>query len=296
MHVIHDGMDVSLLKAFDALFRERHLTRAAEHMALTQSAMSHTLARMRIVWEDPLFIRTAHGMMPTRRATELAPHVANALIGMAALTAPQARFDPGKLERTFTILSSDYLEVELLPRLCRALSQQAPLVNIGMSPVRGSELEHADVAVGVFYTPPAHWIMTKLFDDEFVTVLRKNHPLLRKGLTRASYVNAGHVLIAPGGTAGGPVDAALAEAGLRRRVAVRVSSFLSACMLVSESDHVVTLPRRIAQIMTRGLAVRIVKPPIATPLIAIAMAHHPVHAKDVAHQWFRQLMRQIAQE
>jgi len=289
-------VDVELLRLFDALHRERHVTRAARVSGLSQPAMSRALQRMRAAWDDELFVRTPGGMIATPRADELAPAVRRVLEGVDALARP-AKFDPSTLVRDFTIAAVDMFDADLLPRLVRALEKTS--VNVALRPLSADSGEllargAIDLVIGVRATLPADAIAAHLFDEEFVCAVRRDHPRVSRRLTLATFVELPHLLIAPRGDPGSTVDAALAARGLRRRVAVRTHTFQSAPLIVARSDLVLTAPRRVLVPVAKAFDLRLVPPPIELAPFAVYQAWHPRVQNDPVHAWFRAIVASAA--
>jgi DNA-binding transcriptional LysR family regulator len=295
------GLDVSLLRTFDALLSERHVTRAAQRLRMTQSAASHGLSRLRRALGDPLFVRGPRGVVPTDRAIALGPEIAALLARIDALGKPMGPLDPAALHRTFTLAGADYMEILLLPPLVRRLAKEAPHVDLASRPIvadpeSGLAAGTLDLAIGVFAKPSARLVSRKLFDERFVCMLRRGHPALRTPLTVERFASLAHVLISPRGDGGGAVDDALAKVGLRRRVAVRTSTFLAAPLLVERTDCVVTLPARVASVMARGRPVVLVPPPVRVGGFTVSMLFHERSRSDPAHAWLRARIGEVADE
>jgi DNA-binding transcriptional LysR family regulator len=291
MHEAHDVPDLDLLRAFATLHHERHLSRAAIRIGLSQPAMSRVLGRLRVAFGDPLFVRTPRGMLPTSRADELAPQVLAVLDAAGKLIRPTA-FDPLTLARTFTIGVSDFFDAVLIPRLVEILAREAPGVAITTRPPAddiGDALAggRIDLLLGVREGVPAEAQITKLYDETFVCAVRRDHPRVGKRLSLERFVAERHLLIAPGGNPGSRVDTALAERGLSRRVVVRVHTFLSAPAIVASSDLILTAPRRVLEPLAKPFALRLLPPPVDVPGFALFAAWHPRVHDDPAHAWFR---------
>jgi DNA-binding transcriptional LysR family regulator len=295
------ALDVPLLRALDALLAERHVTRAARRLGMTQSAASHALGRLRAVMGDPLFVRGPRGVVPTDRALALGPEVRALLDRIDALTHEGVPFDPARLDRTFVLGGADFAEVLLMPRLVRAIAARAPRVGFASRPI-GTDVEGAlesgtiDVALGVFPTAPPRLVRRKLFDETFVCMLRRGHPVLKRPLTPERFAALPHVLISPRGTGGGAVDDALAPLGLTRRIAVRTATFVAAPILVSETDCIVTLPLRMAQAMAKGRRLVLVPPPVRVPGFAVSMLFHERSRSEPAHTWLREEIVRTAEQ
>lgn len=291
-------LDLDLLRVFDHLHRERHLTRAARLVGLSQPAMSRALARLREVFGDPLFVRTPRGMLPTTRAEELAPEVRELLRRASALVRPAA-LEPQTLERDFVVAGVDFLEADLLPRLVRLLAEEAPRATLTSRPLGPDASDalasgRADLAIGVRTTLPADAMTTHLFDDGFVCVVREGHPSVGRTLSLARFVALSHLLISPRGEPGSPVDTALAALGKSRRIAVRTHTFLSAPLVVAQTDLVLTGPRRVLVPMAAALGLRLLPPPVELRTFAVHMAWHPRVQHDPAHAWLRGLVKRAA--
>lgn len=291
----HELPDLGLLRAFELLHRERHLTRAARQLGLSQPAMSRTLGRLRALFDDELFVRAPRGMIPTTRADALAPRVRALLQGAQALVAPD-RFDPSTLDRVFTLGSFDMLEMELMPRLAALLAEEAPSVALSSRPLSGDLGEllasgRLDLIIGVRSNIPPDAMSAHLFDDSFVCVVRKGHPRVRRSLSLERYVALSHVLIAPRGEPGSAVDSALAKLGLSRRIALRTHTFVSAPLIVAQTDFVLTGPRRVLVPMARALGLELFAPPFELAPFGVYCAWHPRVQHDPVHQWLRALIR-----
>ncbi len=294
MHMMHEAPDLDLLVLFEALYGERHLTRAAARVGRSQPAMSRALGRMRVAFGDALFVRTASGMVPTPRADALAPEVKRVLEDARALARPRA-FRAADLARTFVIGTSDLVEAHLLSRLTALVAREAPLVDVvtrAMTGTATTELADGRLDLVIAPMPAATEGVTvqHLFDDGFLCAVRKEHPEVRRKLTLERFLALRHVLIAPRGRPGGNVDDALAARGLKRRVAVRTQSFLAAPLLVAQSDFVLTAPRLILEHLAAPLGLRTFPPPITVPGFRVVSAWHARVQEDPAHRWFRGLV------
>lgn len=295
------ALDVPLLRTLDALLTERHVTRAALRLGMTQSATSHALGRLRRLFGDPLFVRAPRGVVPTERAEALGPEVRRLLLQLDALTVRPGPFDPGRLERRFVIGGIDFAEMIFLPRLAPLLAAEAPGVDLlfrSTSVAREEDLERdgLDMVIGVFRAPPPRLVTTKLFEEQFVSLFRKGHPALRRPLSVARWAALQHVMVSPRGDGGGIVDDVLATRGLTRRIAVRTATFLTAPLIVEASDCVTTLPRRVAQTMAVGRALVMRPPPIALPGFTVTLAFHERSRHDPAHLWLRKQLSALVRQ
>jgi DNA-binding transcriptional LysR family regulator len=306
MHELHlRSLDLNLIVALDALLEERSVTRAAHRVGITQSAMSHALARLRAVTGDALLVRTASGMVATARAEELGPPIRRALEGVATALRPPQPFDPMTAEARIRIGTGDYGEIVLLPSVVERLAKDAPRVDLrvvfqGDNPGDMLRSGDADLLLSpVFAADAGPGIYTrKLFQERFVCVVRCDHPLAGKKLTLARYVAASHALISPRGKEGSVTDDALARMGLSRRVAVTVPHFLVAPHIVAQSDLILTLAARVADMLAAPLGLVLLDPPSELGLEGFTMSavwHERTHG-DPAQRWIRDLFAEVARD
>ena len=287
--------DLNLLVVFDVLLRELNVTRAAEQMFITQSAMSHSLHRLRQQLDDPLLVKTPTGMKPTERALALIGPVRALLTEMEQLIQPPLEFEPGSSERRFVLAATDYMELLLLPGLSALIEQMAPGVDIHVKRTESAfplaQLENGglDVVLGFesVLNPPAHLNCELLFSDVMACVVRQNHPLIRNTPTLEEYLSIPHMLISRTGSNLGLIDQKLTEMGLERRIKLIVPHFLSAPMIVAETDMVLSLPYRIAEQFKMTAALEIFPVPIELPSYNLVMIWHMLREKDPAHRWLR---------
>jgi DNA-binding transcriptional LysR family regulator len=307
MHTLHlEALDLNLLVALRALLAERHVTRAAARVGLSQPAMSHALARLRELLGDPLLVRTPRGMKPTARAEAMTAPLERALLDLGrALQAPTP-FEPARSTRRFRIATTDYIELVLLPRLLARVWGEAPGVDVRVSNLGGEpndELaeDRVDLAIGVPAQfgdpePPQGVRLQRVLSDRFVCVVREGHPIVKKRLSLDEFVALPHALVAPRGASGSIVDTALARLGKRRRVACEVPHFLVAPHVVRETDLVLTLAERVARSLGPMLGLRQLAPPLALEGFSMSMVWHERQHADPAHAWLRAAIAGVAKE
>jgi DNA-binding transcriptional LysR family regulator len=296
--------DLNLLVAFDVLMSELNVTRAAEKMFLTQSAMSHILTRLRQQLDDPLLVKTPSGMKPTERALALIEPIRVVLAEMERLIQPPMEFEAKTSQRRFVIAATDYMEFLLLPELSRLIEQMAPNINLHVKRTESSfpatQLENGnlDVVLGFesVLNPPAHLNCEFLFNDQMACVVRQNHPLINKAPSLNDYLTAAHMLISRTGSHQGLIDQKLMEQGLERRVQLIVPHFLSAPLIVSKTDMILSLPHRIAAEFKKFSELTIFPVPIELPTYKLVMIWHPLREKDKAHRWLRDRIIAIGQK
>lgn len=287
--------DLNLLVAFDVLMRELNVTRASEHMFITQSAMSHILHRLRQHLDDPLLVKTPTGMKPTERALALIEPVRALLSEMEQLIQPPLEFEAAISQRRFVLAATDYMEFLLIPELFGLIDQVAPGIDIHVKrtessfPVAQLENSSLDVVLGFesVLNPPAHLHCQRLFSDRMACVVRENHPLIKQAPSLAEYISVPHMLISRTGSNVGFIDQKLTELGLERRIKLIVPHFLSAPLIVAETDMILSLPYRIAEQFKKLAPLAIFPVPIDLPSYDLVMIWHPLRDKDPAHRWLR---------
>ncbi|MET0388447.1 MAG: LysR family transcriptional regulator, partial [Polyangiales bacterium] len=258
MHMVHEptlsAIDLNLLVVLEALLSERHVTRAAARVGLSQSATSHALGRLRELYKDPLLVRDGSAMTLTPRALALLPVVVRSLADLRTTITGEPAFDPRTTQRVFRLGAVDYAQAMVLPRLLQLLEQQAPGIDLAITntPSWFAQLSEGevDLAFVVDTTMPSPIRSRALFSDGFVCMVRNKHPTVKSKLTLAEYLRLRHVVVAPSGAPGSTVDTELEKRGKRRRVALRVPSFLVAPLIVGKSDLINTLPERLAKRLT----------------------------------------------
>ena len=292
MNRVHLGqIDLNLLVVLDELLRSRSTTVAARRLGRTQSAVSHALARLRATLKDPLLVRVGASLVPTAVAEEMHPALRDVLAGAEALVTRSRLFDPSRLERTFVIGGTDFAEIVIMPRLVPRLRVEAPGVTV-VSRALGENVDHAvqsrevDLAFGTSFRPLAGMLEDKVADEELIVLLRRDHPAAKR-LTVRSYAALDHILVAPRGLPGSPVDQALEPLGVTRRVVLRLQHFAAAALIVAQTDLVVTLPARFARQMAETLPLRTAPLPFDVAGFTFSVAYNASVKDDPAHRWFR---------
>ena len=258
--------DLNLLVLFETVLEERNVGRAAERLNLSASAVSHGLGRLRRLLNDPLFLKTPKGVVPTERARELAAPIGDILARVRSVISTAEPFEPARSRRRFTIGTSDGFSV-FLPPLLDEIARKAPSIDLV---VRHMQMETAfsdldgrliDVAIAPFYELPARFAAQRLYEEEFVVAARSGHPFSKKP-TLENYCRMQHLLVAPRGDPSGVVDELLASRGLSRRVALAVPNFLLALDLLTRTELVCVLPRRFVEMHAARFAVGTAKLPL----------------------------------
>lgn len=285
-------MDLNLLRALDALLQENSVTRAAERLGTSPAAASRTLARLRRAVGDPLLVRAGQEMVPTPRALELRDEVSALLRGCDDVLRPGAGFDPARLQRTFTVQAADVLLVGLAGTLAERIHREAPDVDVVFLPEAmeggpGLRQGWVDVELGVLGPLDPEIRTRPLTRMTMAGIARSGHPLFDGRIDARRFAAADHIGISRHGRRLGPIDRALAERGLRRRIAVVVPSHTSAMMLARDTDLVALTLADWLPDATSALGLRTFPVPLDLAPLDLAMAWHPRHSADPGHRWFR---------
>jgi DNA-binding transcriptional LysR family regulator len=240
-------VDLNLLVDFEAVFGERHVGRAAARLHLTSSAVSHGLGRLRELFADPLFLRIPKGVMPTARAAELAPSVADVLTRVRGVLGSVEPFSAKSSTRRFTLGMPDSSAAVLLPPLLSTLAREAPGIDLSIrhllpqDGVQALDQGSVDLVVLALDDAPARFSSKVAWEEEFVIAARASHPFLKAPSLRR-YCAQKHMLVSITGDPAGFLDQALAEKGLSRRVALSVPNFMLALAALADSDLLAALP------------------------------------------------------
>lgn len=302
-------VNANLLVALDLLLSEESVTRAAERHGVTASAMSHSLRALRELFDDPLLARTGTRMVPTPLAQQLRGPIRKALRDLERAVSGGLEFDPRRAQRGFVLLAPDFVSTFLLPGITRILLAEAPEVDVEVRPVRrrGALLGLVDAAalaegdvdlvIAALLTDVPGLHSEALYPERFVCLVRAGHPTVGESLDLATYVATPQIVITISDERSSTwVDEALAAQGLARQITVRTRFFLSAALLVAESDLLLTCPYQLARYCADRLPVRIVAPPLPLQGYQEFMVWHPRYDADPASRWLRDVVRRAANE
>ncbi len=295
------AFDLNLLKAFDALYAERHVTHAGQRIGLSQSAMSGALTRLREVFADELFVRSPAGMQPTPRADDLAGPVSAALRLMRGVLQAES-FDPAASDHTLTIAMTDYAAFVLLPPLLARLATAAPRLDVQVRGIfaRTEALDlldsgEASLAVGFPVEASARILVRPLLHEGFSCIARHGHPAFADGAGVEAFAAAPHLLVSPEGDRRGLVDHRLAALGLERRIVLSLPQFLVAPFVVADTDLVATLATRVARrLAAAGLGIAVHEPPLPLPGWPLAMMWHRRVDDHPATSWLRERIAEVS--
>jgi DNA-binding transcriptional LysR family regulator len=293
------GLNLNLLPVLDALLTERSVSRAGARLGLSQPAVSNALAQLRARLGDPLLVRKGAAMAPTERALALAGPLRAALLALEQGLDPPAAFDPAKADRAFTIMTNDFVAFAMLPRLLAKLQREAPCVRLQ---VRAWQ-EHtvppelargdADLVLGFNRGLPAGCQAAPLFVDRFLFVARKGHPVVRGKITLATYTKLAHVIVSHEPNARGIIDDVLAQRGLGRHVALRLSHFLLVPAVLAATDYVAALSEVVARPMAAHMPLQLLDLPMPVAGASVQMVWHERTATSEAHAWLRGAVQEV---
>jgi DNA-binding transcriptional LysR family regulator len=304
--------DLNLLVLFDAVLQERHVGRAAMRLRLTPSAVSHGLGRLRVLLNDPLFLKTPKGVVPTTRASELAAPVAGLLAQARSIVATAEPFDPAKSTRRFTIGAPDGVSAVFLQPLLTKLRASAPSIDIAIRqllPAPGdtlpdrawqsaiAELEARAMEIAVVPTDdmPVRFLKRTLYEEDFIVGVRAGHPFAAQPTLRR-YCDAQHLVVSQTGNAYGFVDRVLAEQGRTRRIALTVPNFMFALAVLAETDLIAALPRRFVAIHAARFNVIGVEPPLPLGHFKLNAVAPRVAMMDAGLAWLFETLGNLQHE
>jgi DNA-binding transcriptional LysR family regulator len=319
MTVSFNMLDLNLLRVFDAVMEERSVLRASQKVCLSQSAVSHSLARLREMLDDELFIRTTTGMQPTARAMAMAGMVRDALRSLeAAIELP--RFEPATSTRKFTIAANDFTTMVLAPRLLHVLRTEAPQVDIAIKPVTRIDLAEQidlgriDAAIGTFQAAPPRFKSGFLFEYDDVLITDASQHL--GAVTTETLAEIPIIVVSFGGEQEGAVEGFISERGLARRsemydrasferamsdskrtprIAISLPHFLALPAFLDGSGMSAIVPRPLADSFARTNPISIHELPYPTSRLEVRSLWHERHEGDASQDWLHDVMRRATE-
>ena len=293
------SVDLNLLVAFDAMFDERSVSRAANRLALTQPTVSGMLKRLRQLFADELFVRTSYGILPTPRAEALATPIKGLLANAQTIIQPE-EFDPATDDSTIRICGSDFLQLSVISPLIARLRVIAPRMRVSVVPRPATGLSdllargEIDVSVNVTEVAVPDLPARKLFSDQYVCVARRSHPL-DDNITLNELCEYDHILVDPmQGRFTGPMDEAMGVRGVQRRVALSVPTFALLFEALCIDDYVAFIPSRLFP--GRADQLKILQVDAGSrPFVIVANWHSRMNG-DARHKWLRNQLVEIARQ
>lgn len=293
------AFDLNLLRVFDAMMRERSVTRAGEQIGLSQPAVSAALQRLRDLLDDKLFVRVGNDMVPTPRAETLAPGIRDALEGLERLLVAERRFDPSRLERTFTLMGADFFGTLFVPPLMRELNRHSRGIGLRFLDSAAGDVERMlkddaiDMALEREFAPPEFVSYSHLFNSPFKIVIRADHPAiagLKPGETLSldSFCALDWAIRSVDGSMNGWTDAALANMGRKRRVVLAVPTFHAVVASVKGGDIAAAIPEQFATSIGVAEGLKVLDVPLVGPTPELRLYWHTRRSRDPAHTWLRE--------
>jgi DNA-binding transcriptional LysR family regulator len=296
MPELPSGLDLNLLRVLVQVHQDRKVSLAAEHLGMSQPAVSSALRRLRAVTGDKLFVPTARGMQPTPLTEQISPRLAAALASIGDTMSGQVAFDARTSTRCFTLAMTDIGECHFLPPLARLLRERAP--GVSLATVRNTAINlrfameqgKVDLALGHLPDLSNDFHQRVLFMQRYVCLFRKGHPLDVPEIALPQYAQAEHAIVLSVGTGHGRVDEVIERAGVQRRILLRVPHFVALADVLEDSDLVATVPEVFARRSVRRFHLSYRPHPVALPPIEIGLFWHTTYHRDPASVWLRELI------
>jgi DNA-binding transcriptional LysR family regulator len=292
MHI--SRVDLNLFIVFEAIYAEGSVTRASLKLNLTQPAISHALGRLRVMFDDPLFVRQGHLMVSTPLARSIIEPVRHSLRGFEVTLNKLNRFDPASTEKEFTLALRDVLESTVLPPLMVALEREAPHARVAAVQVDRRELESElqagtlDCAIDVLLPLAPDIRHARILADRTLVVARRGHPRLQDGVTLDQYLAEEHILASSRRKGPGIEDFELSRIGMQRKIRLRCQHYFAACRVVSQTDLLLTMPERYARVANQQFDNQLLPLPLEMPAWDVYLYWHANVEDDPANKWLRE--------
>ena len=294
MHI--SRVDLNLLVVLDTIYTEGGITKAGEKLHLTQPAISHALARLRDMFNDPLFERQGYKMVPTPLVKRLIDPLRDSLQQLGAILNDTQSFEPATAKKRFVIGLRDYMESTVMPRMMQMLSSEAPAVEVSTVRVNRRSLESElaagmlDVVVDVLLPLTSAVKFTRVSADGMAVVARRGHPTVQGAPDLDNYLAQRHVLVTSRRQGPGFEDLELHRLGLQRNVALRCQFYFAACRTVALTDLLLTMPESYAHMANLQFGNQVLPFPVPLSPMDVYMYWHASTDNDAANRWLRDLM------
>jgi len=306
------ALDLNLLPVFDALMREQHLSRASEHLAMSQPAVSNALKRLRQTFNDDLFVRTAKGLKPTARAQELQQAIQPAL-RLIQTGCMESNFDPSSSDQSLQISLNSATEFLIAPLIHKWLQAEAPNMGLQLQPDHLDDIPaqlkegRLDFAIDYVGFGGDQFQSLKLIEEDLVVICRTNHPQLNGQVTLEQFETLPQVSLIPRSSLahkqshlrGTPIEQLMGKGLPHRNLTLHVSSFVSIPNIIAQSDLIAVVPKRIAQHFnysqqsTLQSTLQCLPLPFSYPQVGIQLLWHKSREHDMAHQWVRERLAKL---
>ena len=288
-----NDIDLNLFVVFDAIYTEGNLTRAGGVIGITQPAVSNSLARLRTLFDDPLFVRSAQGMVPTPLSQNIIGSVRQALGLIRSSVQESEFFDPTVSDKRFRVSMSDLSQAIILPPLFDTITKEAPGIAIDCYQVHRRDLPielasgNLDLAIDIPLTPDPRIQQTPLLSHPYVCVVRKDNGFVGDELDLETYISLQHIHISTRRGGLGHVDLALGKMGQKRNVVLRTQHYLSTPQVITSSNFALTVPKIFADFLAKNIDIRYLELPFEVPALESCLYWHESTDKDQANQWMR---------
>lgn len=286
-----DLLDVRLLRMFELIYDTRSVTRTAEKLGQKQPTISIWLGKLRAQLNDPLFVRTPTGMQPTPRADALIATARSVLRSLRQFSSEHSEFDPATATRQYRICMADSSHLCLMPQLLAHVRGVAPNVKLVAARI-DAQVAHAlqsgeaDLALGFVPWLESGIYQQTLYPEDWVCLVNASHPRIGETLTLQAYREEAHVMITAG-TGAQMLEEAMARQSVQRRVVLELPGFLGLSGIVSATDLIATLPRRIGETLARMAGLRVMDCPLEVPRFSIKQHWHARYHQDPGNRWMR---------
>jgi DNA-binding transcriptional LysR family regulator len=291
-------LDLEWLAVFDEIYKTNSVSRAAERLGLAQATASIALNKLRLHFGDKLFSRTSKGMMPTPRAEALYPELRDILERLEAARGFRDEFVPAQSNREFHISITDISEIVLLPILLNRLQKVAPDIRLEIEKTGDDSAARLasgeiDLAVGFMPHLEAGFHQQILFTQNFVCLAAKNHPRVTSKISRAAFLNEGHIVVKTSGTGHWIVDKVFEQQGMARKVVLRLPSFLGVAHIVAETELLVIVPRMLGEKLVSQEDIKLLAPPLPLPSFSVKQHWHERFHADAGNIWLRRTIAEL---
>ncbi|NBV41472.1 LysR family transcriptional regulator [bacterium] len=281
------------------LLAEKNVSRAAEKAGLSQPGMSHVLRELRTLFKDPLLVKGKNGWIPTEKAIEILHHLESGFAHLEAVLTNNTPFMPNIEKRHFRIICTDYIGVVLIPDLIRILQTQFPNISVELLPWTSftdpAYIDQSDLVIGFFPKPtPKPYHEQLLYEEYYKCMIRTDHPRIKNTLTLNQFLKEKHAIVREQDGAIGVVNESLEKHNISRDVVLMVPSFLIFPFIIAQTDIIITTTSRNIRAFESILPIRSIENPLDLPKIPVKQIWHPRTHNSPAHQWLRQLIREIA--
>jgi DNA-binding transcriptional LysR family regulator len=296
-----NSIDIRLLSVFDEIYKTRSVTAAAEALELGQPAVSVALSKLRHHFGDPLFVRTSTGMEPTPFGEGLVRPIRAVLDALDLVLDHRNEFDPGSSDRTFRICMTDISQWVLLPKLWEKLRVTAPGIRIEIFPLsndtaRMLECGEGDLALGFIPHLEAGFYQQLLFRQNFVCMVGRDHPRINDHLSLQQFEAEDHAVVSSSGSAPSIIDREINRQGIKRRIALKIPNFLGAAFVIEHTDLLLTIPKRLGDVLQGRGAFRTFPVPFQLPEYEVKQHWHERYHHDEGIRWLRRVISELLSE